>query len=132
LVVDLDYFKSVNDTFGHDAGDALLRRFADMLRSECRQSDIIGRLGGEEFALLLPETGIDAARVLAERLTRACRTLAAAAHDDPFVCSCSIGVSERRREDESIDGVLRRADAALYEAKRDGRDCWRCDPSVAA
>jgi two-component system, cell cycle response regulator len=132
LVVDLDHFKNVNDTFGHDAGDALLRRFADMLRGECRQSDIIGRLGGEEFALLLPETGIAAARVLAERLTRACRAPGVPAHDDPVTCSCSIGVSEWRREDESIDRVLRRADAALYEAKRGGRDCWRCDSSIAA
>ena len=58
MVIDLDFFKRVNDTFGHDAGDIVLRRFADMLRVECRHSDIVGRLGGEEFALLAPETSI--------------------------------------------------------------------------
>ncbi len=131
LVIDLDFFKNVNDTFGHDAGDVLLRRFADMLRVECRQSDIVGRLGGEEFALLLPETGLDAARALAERLTRACRALTVTARDGAGIrSSCSIGVSERRSDDENIESVLRRADAALYAAKRGGRDGWRCDDAV--
>jgi two-component system cell cycle response regulator len=125
LVIDLDFFKRVNDTFGHDVGDVLLRRFADMLRSECRHSDIIGRLGGEEFALVAPETAlVDAVRV-AERIREACRRLVVLVDAGEVRCSCSIGVTETAPDDDGIERVLQRADAALYEAKRSGRDCWR-------
>src|SRR5665213_134423 len=88
LVLDLDFFKRVNDTYGHGEGDALLRRVADMMRAECRQSDLVGRLGGEEFAVLLPETGLAAAQPLAERLTRACRTLPVSPANGDQRCSC--------------------------------------------
>jgi two-component system cell cycle response regulator len=126
MVIDLDYFKRVNDTFGHDAGDKLLRAFADMLQIECRQSDILGRLGGEEFAILVPETPVGAAQSIAGRIRDACRNVKVTTPaGDEVTCSCSIGISEVQDNDDDIDDVLRRADAALYDAKRSGRDCWK-------
>jgi len=126
MVIDLDYFKQVNDSFGHDAGDKLLRAFADMLQTECRQSDILGRLGGEEFAILVPETPVGAAQKLAGRIGDACRAVKVVTPaGDEVTCSCSIGISQVQNDDDDIDDVLRRADAALYEAKRSGRDCWK-------
>jgi diguanylate cyclase (GGDEF)-like protein len=124
LVLDLDWFKVVNDTYGHDVGDTVLQRFAEMTRYQCRTSDIVGRLGGEEFAIILPETAADAAKTIATRLTEACRELAVESAAGTVRCSCSIGMTGLRRDDESIEIVLRRADSALYEAKRSGRDRW--------
>jgi diguanylate cyclase (GGDEF)-like protein len=128
LMTDLDWFKRINDTFGHEAGDRVLRQFGGMLRKECRQSDVIGRLGGEEFALVLPETTLEAAQLIATRITEGCRSLATEASCAEVKCSCSIGVTEVRADDENLDGVLKRADRALYEAKQAGRDRW----SIAA
>jgi diguanylate cyclase (GGDEF)-like protein len=133
MVIDLDLFKRVNDTFGHDAGDKLLRGFADMLRAECRQSDIIGRLGGEEFALLVPETPLAAAQHIAGRILEACRGLSVSAPGGEVVrCTCSIGLSELLPDDEDLEEVLRRADAALYDAKRSGRNCSKSALSFLA
>jgi diguanylate cyclase (GGDEF)-like protein len=131
LLLDLDFFKRVNDTFGHDAGDLLLRRFSDMLRAECRHSDIIGRLGGEEFALLAPETSIASAQTVADRILEACRRLVLVLPAGEVRCTCSIGVSETVANDDGVERVLRRADAALYEAKRSGRDCRRSQDQAA-
>jgi len=125
MVADLDFFKRVNDTFGHDAGDQVLQAFATMLRAECRQSDIVGRIGGEEFALLIPETTLDAASAIADRITTRCRALRVPTIAGEVRCSCSVGIAEQTRQDDSIGAVLRRADAALYDAKRNGRDQWK-------
>ena len=124
LQLDLDLFKRVNDQFGHEIGDAVLRTFADMLRRECRSSDIIGRLGGEEFAIAVPETSVNQAQTLAARLTEACRSLVVRTPAGEVTWSCSIGVTGLRPNDETVDAMLRRADTALYEAKRAGRDRW--------
>jgi diguanylate cyclase (GGDEF)-like protein len=125
MVIDLDFFKRVNDTCGHEAGDRLLCRVADMLRAECRHSDIVGRVGGEEFTLLAPETSREAAETIAERIIAGCRRLVVDASAGDVRCTCSIGISEVEPGDQNIDAVLRRADAALYDAKRSGRDCWK-------
>ena len=114
----------MNDRFGHEAGDAVLKAFGQLLRRECRQSDIIGRLGGEEFALALPETALTDAQTVASRITNGCRALALPAGDEAIRWSCSIGIAEVRDDDADLDAVLRRADAALYQAKRGGRDRW--------
>jgi diguanylate cyclase (GGDEF)-like protein len=124
LVIDLDHFKRINDTFGHPAGDATLQTFAELLRKTCRESDVVGRIGGEEFAVLLPEGTRAAAQLLAARVTEGCRTLVVQADDQPIRFSCSIGVTSRRAEDDDVAAALRRADAALYSAKRSGRDRW--------
>jgi two-component system, cell cycle response regulator len=125
MVVDLDYFKRVNDTYGHEAGDRLLQTFAALLRLECRQSDVVGRIGGEEFAVLLPETSVRAAQRLAGRIANACRSLRVATATGEVTCTCSIGISDLRGDDFTIDDAMRRADVALYEAKRAGRNCWK-------
>jgi two-component system cell cycle response regulator len=124
LIVDLDHFKSVNDRYGHETGDNVLKAFAELLRRECRQTDIVGRVGGEEFALALPETSIAQAETVASRLTDGCRALSLPAGEDSIHWSCSIGLTDTRDDDADLDAVLRRADAALYEAKRAGRDRW--------
>ncbi len=131
MVIDLDWFKRINDSFGHEIGDRVLRGFTDLLRNECRQSDIVGRLGGEEFALLAPETPQAAAQHLAGRIRDVCRDLVVESPGGPVRCSCSIGISEFASTDDSVESALRRADAALYEAKRSGRDCWMSHASVA-
>src|ERR1041384_1335740 len=125
LILDLDHFKRVNDRFGHETGDSVLRAFGDLLRRECRQADVIGRLRGVEVASALPQTSIVQAQTLAERLTEGCRAMSVNAPLGDVRCSCSIGMTQVRDDDQDVDGVLRRADAALYEAKRDGRDRWR-------
>jgi diguanylate cyclase (GGDEF)-like protein len=125
LMADLDWFKQINDTFGHDVGDRVLGQFGDMLRQTCRQPDVIGRLGGEEFAVLLPETTSEAAQLLATRIMEACRSLVVDASAGDVRCSCSIGVTEvRPNEDQRLDSVLARADQAMYAAKRAGRNQW--------
>jgi diguanylate cyclase (GGDEF)-like protein len=125
LIVDLDFFKRVNDTFGHDSGDRVLSQFAELLRSTSRQSDIVGRLGGEEFAVLLPETDQRAAEDVARRIVEGCHRVAIPEFVDRAGCSCSIGIAQAAPTDGSIEEVLRRADQAMYRAKREGRDCWR-------
>jgi diguanylate cyclase (GGDEF)-like protein len=124
LMADLDLFKRINDTYGHEAGDRVLNQFGTMLRKTCRESDVIGRIGGEEFALLLPETPAGAAQHLASRITEACRSIVVDGSVDDARCSCSLGVTEVRPDDERLDYVLMRADQALYAAKRAGRNQW--------
>src|SRR5437764_1190499 len=101
-MADLDWFKQINDTYGHEAGDRVLNRFGIMLRETCRESDAIGRIGGEEFAVLLPETSADAAQHLATRITDACRALVVNSSAGEARCSCSIGVTEVHPDDERL------------------------------
>jgi diguanylate cyclase (GGDEF)-like protein len=124
IMADLDLFKRVNDTYGHDIGDAVLRRFAEVLRTECRQSDVTGRMGGEEFCVLLPESSAGAAEEVARRIVEACRNIVVPSPNGPVTFTCSIGVTDALAVDASIDDVLRRADRALYAAKDRGRDRW--------
>jgi diguanylate cyclase (GGDEF)-like protein len=93
-----------------------------MLRHTCRESDVVGRLGGEEFALLVPETTAFDAVALAARINTASRSLVVHTPEGPVSCTCSIGIGEMLRGDEDVACVLRRADSALYDAKRAGRD----------
>jgi len=120
VMLDIDHFKDINDSFGHEAGDVALRAFAALCRSLLRELDIMGRIGGEEFALLLPETTQESAKVLAERLRAAVAKLRL-----PGLCASmtvSIGISEVLPEEEAISLALSRADHALYDAKRAGRN----------
>ncbi len=118
-MIDLDHFKSVNDRFGHAAGDEALRRFAALLRLECRAADLPGRHGGEEFVVSLGDTGIDEAAQFAERLRA--RVEAETAGDQAPV-TISVGVAELRAEHASPDELINAADAALYAAKAGGRN----------
>ena len=121
LMVDIDHFKSVNDRFGHQAGDRVLKIVAQAIRSGVRMSDIVGRWGGEEFLVVCPETSSTDARALADRLRLAVR---AATSDATGSYSISAGIAAAR-SDDTTDTLLRRADGALYRAKSDGRDCVR-------
>ena len=116
--MDLDNFKIINDTHGHQTGDAVLRLVADAMRSSVRQADIVGRLGGDEFAVLMPETDAQLADAAAKRLVASLRNVF---RGTPNV-TASIGVVSCSATDASTDDLLRRADQAMYDAKRLGKD----------
>ena len=128
LMVDLDHFKRVNDLRGHYAGDAALRAFAAVCRQACRVHDLMGRIGGEEFAILLPETGIAAARGVAERLREAVarHPIEIMPTGQHFHITVSIGVASLRAAEEA-SALGRRADQALYAAKAAGRNRVQCE-----
>jgi two-component system chemotaxis family response regulator WspR len=130
LMADLDFFKRINDTYGHETGDDVLRGFAGVLRAVCRESDLAGRVGGEEFAVMLPETSAGGAQDTARRIVEACRSLEVVTPLGRVNVSCSIGVAAAIPGATSVEDVLREADAALYDAKRSGRDTWK--PSAKA
>ena len=124
LVIDIDYFKAINDTDGHDAGDDVLRDFALRLKRSIRGIDLACRYGGEEFVIVMPETDMAVAAMVAERLRR---RIAA----EPFPIqqgaravpvTISIGIAALRGNDDTAAALLKRADQALYRAKRDGRN----------
>ena len=126
ILADLDNFKQVNDRFGHQAGDEVLRSFADILRETVRDIDVAARYGGEEFAILLPQTDIAGAEALAERLREAVESRAMAeAHDDPVTVTSSFGVASFP-EAGTGPGLFAAADEALYRAKRAGKNCVVC------
>lgn len=119
VVLDLDHFKSVNDTHGHAVGDAVLQHFAHVASATLRRTDILGRIGGEEFALIAPDADGAAALVVAEKLRSAIEA------DNPTGTprvTVSIGVAEVAADDGNISSAVERADAALYDAKRGGRN----------
>ncbi len=122
LMLDLDYFKRINDTYGHAAGDEVLRQVATLIREEPRRVDLCARLGGEEFAMILAGASPDAAREFAERLRRKIAAAAIVFEGKALAVTVSIGVAAMRPGDESADVALFRADAALYRAKDAGRN----------
>lgn len=123
LIIDLDHFKSINDRFGHPAGDAVLKLFADVVNSVARRSDISGRLGGEEFAMLLPSTNTTEALEFCERLHSAIGKAVLKHQDSVIRYTVSIGLTASSFGNlDSIENLLAHADLALYQAKRDGRN----------
>ncbi|KKB85245.1 hypothetical protein VW29_06735 [Devosia limi DSM 17137] len=121
LIIDLDHFKDINDTHGHAAGDYVLQRVALALRTHVRQRDLVARLGGEEMAVLLPDTNLARARQIAGRLRRAVENLQIE-WDGPVIgVTASIGVAVNRGDVPAVQ-MFARADGALYAAKRDGRN----------
>ncbi|MBP2291468.1 GGDEF domain-containing response regulator [Azospirillum rugosum] len=122
LMLDIDHFKAINDTHGHAAGDEALCRLADRCRAELRETDHLGRLGGEEFAIVLPETGLGEAVEVAERLRLSLSDMPVRLGDTTLHMTVSIGVAACRDGDASIDRALGRADRALYAAKGGGRN----------
>ena len=122
VMIDIDHFKAVNDSYGHAAGDAVLVAVAAACRALLRDVDCFGRIGGEEFALLLPETTLAGAMEAAERLRQAIAASKAVFGDRVLRVTASLGVAERSEGDANFDALLARADAALYRAKAAGRD----------
>ena len=130
VMIDLDHFKQINDRHGHAVGDAVLREAAAAIAASLREVDRLGRLGGEEFAVLLPQTPLAGAVEVAERLRRAIAAVAVPLGPGAATVglTASLGVAEHRLGTLGPDAVLNRADAALYRAKRDGRDRVTQDP----
>ncbi len=122
LMLDLDRFKDLNDRFGHQVGDAVLRAFAVCGAKAMRRQDLLGRLGGEEFAALLPETGTEQAARLAERLLEDVRQLEVPVDGRAVRFTVSAGVAQVGPDEAAFDDALKRADRALYRAKERGRD----------
>lgn len=122
VIMDVDHFKPINDRFGHAAGDAVLQTLADTISEELRELDVLGRVGGEEFALLLPETPRREAVAIAERLRRRLAGLVIEHEGEQLSLTASFGVTAREPGDTSVDAIMRRADRALYEAKAGGRN----------
>jgi diguanylate cyclase (GGDEF)-like protein len=131
VLVDIDHFKRVNDEFGHEAGDAVLRAVARTLADGVRTVDVCARYGGEELALLLPQTGIGGAVELADRLRRALERRVVQFGGNEIRVTASFGVASYPESVRSRDGLVQAADSALYEAKRSGRNCVRSAHSSA-
>jgi len=121
LVMDIDHFKPIHDTRGHQAGDEVLRGLGRLLLGSFREADVCGRLGGEEFAVLLADTGPEAAVVVADKLRQAIEALALDAGAGGHV-TVSVGVAEAHFDADDLRGLLHRADAAMYAAKAGGRN----------
>jgi diguanylate cyclase (GGDEF)-like protein len=122
-MIDVDHFKAVNDAYGHHAGDVALQSLVATSRQALRDWDVLGRMGGEEFAVLLPETDTDQAILVAERLRQTVAAVGIPVEKDKVVrLTVSTGIATSEDDDTSIEGLLVRADQALYEAKQTGRD----------
>jgi diguanylate cyclase (GGDEF)-like protein len=120
--LDIDFFKQINDQNGHAVGDEVLKSLCDATQSLLRETDLFARLGGEEFAVLLPDTNLDGARHLAERLRQAIASSKLSLSRGTLNCTVSIGVAMLNSTDTCIEDCLLRADSALYKAKHNGRN----------
>jgi diguanylate cyclase (GGDEF)-like protein len=123
ILTDIDHFKQVNDRYGHPAGDETIRSVCQILASGLRCSDLLGRYGGEEFLMILPQTGVDGATVLAERLRQTVAQTAIACNDLTLKVTLSLGVTELRPDTKTYEQLVHEADKALYASKLAGRNC---------
>lgn len=131
LMIDVDYFKQINDTYGHGAGDQVLQTLAQRFKHGLRENDLVGRYGGEEFLVLLPETAGDQALQVAERLCELVRSEPVATEEGPVAVSISVGIVSCACERAStIEPLIDHADRALYVAKRSGRNQIRIATST--
>mgnify|MGYP000485306499 CR=1 FL=1 len=121
-IIDLDHFKRVNDTWGHSAGDEVLRRVAQLCRDNFRSIDILGRLGGEEFVVLLPDTDLATAAHIARRFIETLAATAIVIDDRSIGVTATVGVVERQPDEERLESLIQRADRALYQGKHAGRN----------
>ena len=124
LMLDIDHFKYINDSYGHQSGDAVLKALVTLSLNTLRETDVFGRLGGEEFAAILTETDLQGGLLVAERLRESLQMCTVRdAGDNEIRFTVSIGVVERRDTDANMEAIIRRADEALYRAKHMGRNC---------
>jgi len=126
LMLDIDRFKAVNDTYGHSIGDLALKETVTVIQDAMRGQDTLGRLGGEEFAVIVPESGVEDAAAVAERIRASIAQIVIDTPDEPLSFTMSIGVSESDNDDDSVEDALKRADKALYAAKEQGRNQVVC------
>ena len=123
-MLDIDYFKNFNDTYGRVVGDEILRKLAMELRNHIRHPDVIGRYGGEEFLVVLPHTTVKAAAEQAERLRKYVESLVIQADEIEITLTISMGLAQYKIHHEDWQSFLSRADAALYQSKNNGRNQW--------
>ena len=123
-VLDIDHFKKVNDNYGHATGDEVLRNVAARLREQIRHPDTIGRYGGEEFLIVLPNSEIKAATEQASRLCERIRSVRVESNGRVLSVTVSIGIAQFKIGQENWEQLLHRADTAMYQAKNNGRDQW--------
>jgi diguanylate cyclase (GGDEF)-like protein len=126
IVADLDRFKRINDTYGHGAGDNTIRLFAEIFTEEIRTVDHLGRLGGEEFIILLWQTDLNGAKELVTRIRTRLSQTKIAGLPEPFRVTSSFGATVVETDETDINAIIHRADLALYQAKNNGRDQLRC------
>lgn len=122
LMLDIDVFKNINDNFGHAAGDAALKVFANKISIILRAEDLFGRIGGDEFCIVLPDSLSDSAIIVAEKIRKEIAEQIISISEQSFKISVSIGLSSLEKNDSSLMETQKRADEALYEAKRTGRN----------
>lgn len=122
FLLDLDYFKNVNDAYGHQAGDMLLKYFVETVEKTLRRSDIFARIGGEEFAILISKTNADDAYVFAEKIRSKIESISMEYEGQQISITTSIGMAQNYKTDNACDDVFFRADMALYKAKNEGRN----------
>ena len=126
-MLDIDFFKNINDTHGHAVGDEVLRSLAGKLRQQIRHPDSIGRYGGEEFLIVLPHSTVTSAVEQAQRLCEQVRSLSIPVGDQTLSVTISLGIAQYKVQKEDWQAFLSRADRALYQAKNNGRDQWFID-----
>ena len=122
VMLDIDHFKNINDTWGHAAGDEALRKIAEAITALLRETDFCGRVGGEEFGLLLPQTNREAGVALANRLRKRIHEIVIRHNEATINCSASFGVATCKSTTTNIDTLVASADRALYQAKQTGRN----------
>lgn len=122
LMIDIDYFKTFNDRYGHIVGDAILRELSKTIQENIRQVDLLGRYGGEEFSIILSETDKDAAHYAAERIRKAVEEKHIKVYDEELKITVSIGASTYPEDADTFEGLIDKADSALYQAKQAGRN----------
>ena len=116
----MDYFKKINDTFGHEIGDIVIKKLVEISKNNLRKCDFIVRFGGDEFIILLPNTNVQDARLVAIKIIKQINEYNT---NKEFSFSISVGVSQYKNGDTSIDNLISRADDSLYEAKKIGKNC---------
>ena len=121
-MLDIDFFKRVNDTYGHDFGDKVLIAVAKACKKQIRKTDLLARFGGEEFCFLFPETDLNGAALMAERIRHAISKLEFDSEKNRFSVTVSIGVSELLDSNDNMENMLKRSDDSLYKAKENGRN----------
>ena len=125
IIIDIDFFKNINDNYGHIVGDEILKKLSQLMKSSFRNTDKVCRWGGEEFAILLPSTSMTNAINVAEKIRQKVEKSSHQVKEKSINYTISLGVSESLAVDESIDQIINRADTALYKAKDGGRNCVR-------
>ena len=132
IMFDADHFKQINDSRGHPAGDAVLRALAASMTAIFRQADLVARVGGEEFVVMLPSTGTAGALAVATRLLQTVEAQTVTVDGSDIRYTISAGVATMDAEVSGLDALIKRADVAMYEAKRKGRnrvECWSATPT---